>query len=399
MPTGPFAVVDGCDYAGFMPTIEEVREVLATINDPELHRSIVELGMVKGIEINGSSVSVDLALTIPGCPLKSFFQEVLPAKVKAAFTEIDNVQVNLGAMTEDERKSLVGGLREQTPAPFARSDSSTRVIAIGSGKGGVGKSTCTVNFAAALAKRGHTVGLLDADVWGFSIPRMLGMSQQPTVIDQQLIVPLTAYGFKMISIGNFVPEDNPVVWRGPMLHKALQQFLSDVHWEEPEYLVIDMPPGTGDVSLSLSQFVPGAEMILVTTPQKTAAKVAERAGHMANKVGMKVTAVIENMAYSICDQCGERTYPFGSGGGKELADRFAVPLIGQIPLDPPMRDFADHGKPSVIALPDSPSAIAFEETLDKFTELFPPKPKAKQRKNLPLIMSPAGGGNGHSHAH
>ncbi|MFN2611708.1 MAG: Mrp/NBP35 family ATP-binding protein [Actinomycetota bacterium] len=382
-----------------MPTIDQVRDVLATINDPELHRSIVELGMVKGIEVIGSSVTVDLALTITGCPLKSFFQEVLPAKVKSAFTEIDNVQVNLGAMTEEERKALVGGIREEAPAPFARSDSSTRVIAIGSGKGGVGKSTCTVNFAAALAKRGHSVGLLDADVWGFSIPRMLGMSQQPTVIDQRLIVPLEVYGFKMISIGNFVPEDNPVVWRGPMLHKALQQFLSDVHWEEPEYLVIDMPPGTGDVSLSLSQFVPGSEMILVTTPQRAAAKVAERAGHMANKVGMKVVGVIENMAYSICDQCGERTYPFGSGGGKELADRFAVPLLGQVPLDPPMRDFADHGKPSVIALPDSPSAIAFEAAIDDFVVRFPPKPKAKVRKNLPMIMTPQASGNGHSHNH
>jgi ATP-binding protein involved in chromosome partitioning len=200
---------------------------------------------------------VDLALTIPGCPLKSFFQEVLPAKLKDRFPEITEVQINLGAMTEDERKSLVGGLRQNNDiVPIAGPDSATTVLAVGSGKGGVGKSTMTVNLAAMLAKRGHTVGLLDADVWGFSIPRMLGVRENPTVVDERLIIPPEAHGFKMISIGNFVPEDNPVVWRGPMLHKALQQFLSDVHWEEPEYLLIDMPPGTGDISISLAQFAP-----------------------------------------------------------------------------------------------------------------------------------------------
>ncbi|MEO7803853.1 MAG: Mrp/NBP35 family ATP-binding protein [Actinomycetota bacterium] len=377
-----------------MPTIEEVREVLATINDPELHRSIVELGMVKRIEIEGPLVTVDVALTIAGCPLKSYFQEVLPARIKESFSDIQEVQVNLGAMTEQERKALVGGIREDTPSPFARTDSSTRVIAIASGKGGVGKSTTTVNLAAALAKRGHSIGLLDADVWGFSIPRMLGVFQQPTVIDQSLIVPLDAYGFKMISIGNFVPEGQSVSWRGPMLHKFLQQMLSDVHWEEPEYLLIDMPPGTGDVSLSLAQFLPGSEMIIVTTPQKAAVNVAERAAHMGNNVGMKVGGVIENMSYAICDSCGERTYPFGTGGGAELAERFDIPLLGQIPLDPPMRDFADHGKPGVIALPDSPSSKAFEEVVSKVLELFPPKPKATVRKTLPMIMRPAA-----SHAH
>jgi ATP-binding protein involved in chromosome partitioning len=276
------------------------------------------------------------------------------------------------------------------------------VIAIGSGKGGVGKSTTTVNLAAVLAKRGHTVGLLDADVWGFSIPRMLGVRESPTVVDERLIIPPEAFGFKMISIGNFVPEDNPVVWRGPMLHKALQQFLSDVHWEEPEYLLIDMPPGTGDISISLSQFAPGTRMILVTTPQMAAERVAERAGHMANKVGMKVGGVIENMAYAVCEHCGERTYPFGSGGGRELADRFGAPLLGQVPLDPPMRDFADNGKPAVIALPDSRSARAFDTIADEFELYFPPKPKPKpqHRKPLPLIVTPAAtppGGGGHRH--
>jgi len=381
-----------------MPTIDQIRSVLAEINDPEIHRSIVELNMVRGIDLQGSRVTVDLALTIPGCPLKSFFQEVLPAKLKDRFPEITDVQINLGAMTEDERKSLVGGLRQNNDiAPIAGPDSSTTVLAVGSGKGGVGKSTTTVNLAAMLAKRGHTVGLLDADVWGFSIPRMLGVRENPTVVDERLIIPPEAHGFKMISIGNFVPEDNPVVWRGPMLHKALQQFLSDVHWEEPEYLLIDMPPGTGDISISLAQFAPGTRMILVTTPQMAAERVAERAGHMANKVGMKVGGVIENMAYAVCDHCGERTYPFGSGGGQELADRFAAPLLGQVPLDPPMRDFADNGQPAVVALPDSRSAQAFGAIVDEFELYFPPRPKRKpsQRKSLPLIVTPAPGGHSH----
>jgi ATP-binding protein involved in chromosome partitioning len=376
-------------YPGPMPTIEQIRSVLAEINDPEIHRSIVELNMVRNIDLTGSTVTVDLALTIPGCPLKSFFQEVLPAKLKDSFPEISEVRINLGAMTEEERKALVGGLKSDNPvAPLARPDSATTVIAIGSGKGGVGKSTTTVNLAAALARRGHTVGLLDADVWGFSIPRMLGVKEDPTVVDERLIIPPEAYGFKLISIGNFVPEDSPVVWRGPMLHKALQQFLTDVHWEEPEYLLIDMPPGTGDISISLSQFAPGTQMILVTTPQMAAERVAERAGHMAVKVGMTVGGVIENMAYAVCEHCGERTYPFGSGGGQELADRFDAPLLGQVPLDPPMRDFADNGVPSVIGLPDSLSALAFEQIVDGFEKYFPVKAKAPKRKALPLIMNP-----------
>lgn len=374
-----------------MPTIEQIRSVLAEINDPEIHRSIVELNMVRGIDLDGSLVTVDLALTIPGCPLKSFFQEVLPAKLKERFPEITEVKINLGAMTEDERKSLVGGLRDDNVAPMARPDSATTVIAIGSGKGGVGKSTTTVNLAAALAKRGHSVGLLDADVWGFSTPRMLGVTENPTVVDERLIIPPEAFGIKMISIGCFVPEDKAVVWRGPMLHKALQQFLTDVHWDDPEYLLIDMPPGTGDISISLAQFAPGTQMILVTTPQMAAERVAERAGHAADKVGMKVAGVIENMAYALCHSCGERTYPFGSGGGQALADTFGAPLLGQVPLDPPMRDFADNGVPSVVGLPDSVSALAFEEIVDKFLVLFPAKGKPPKRKSLPLIMTPAGG--------
>lgn len=385
-----------------MPTVEQVRDVLAEINDPELHRSIVELGMVKGIQITGSQVVVDIALTIAGCPLKSFFQEALPAKIRSHFSEIRDVQVNLGAMTEEERKGLVKGVKGDGETIFARSDSSTTVLAIGSGKGGVGKSTCTVNIAAALARRGHTVGLLDADIWGFSIPRMVDTWQRPTILDQQeLIIPPEAYGFKLISIGNLVSsEDQPIPMRGPMLHKFLQEFLTKVYWDEPEYLLIDMPPGTGDITLSLGSFVPGASYIMVTTPQQAAMRVAERAGHAAVKVGLRPGGVIENMAYAICEHCGERTYPFGNGGGRDLADKFNVPLLGQVPLDPPMRDFADHGKPSVVSLPDSVSALAFEEIVENVVQSYPPKPKASARKPLPLIMSPGrSAGNGHDGHH
>jgi ATP-binding protein involved in chromosome partitioning len=371
-----------------MPTTQEIKAVLATINDPELHRSIVDLGMVKGVQIDPPQVTIDLALTIPGCPLKSYFQEVLPAKIKASFPEIDEVTVNLGAMTDEERKALVGGVRAESPASFAQPDSRTNVVAIGSGKGGVGKSTIAANLAASLAGKGHSVGLLDADIWGFSSSRMAGVSAQPTVIDQRLIVPLEAHGFKMISMGNLVADDRPVVMRGPMLHKILQSFLTDVHWEDPDYLLIDMPPGTGDISLSLSQFIPGCSIVLITTPQQAAEKVAERAGHMAVKVGMKVAGVIENMSYLLCGTCGERTYPFGTGGGEELAEVFGAPLLGQIPLDPPMLELAEHGQPAVIALPDSPSAQAFDEISSSLAALIPPRPKARRRRSLPLLSSP-----------
>lgn len=383
-----------------MPTKEQITEALREVNDPELHRSIVDLGMVKGIEIEGPRVTVDIALTIPGCPLKSFFQEVVPARIKAEFSEISDVQINLGAMSEEERKALVGGVRDERAAPFAAADSSTVVVAVGSGKGGVGKSTVTTNLAVALAQRGHSVGLLDADIWGFSIPRLLGVTTRPTVIDEKLMMPIEAYGLKLISVGNFVAEDNPIVMRGPMLHKFLGEFLTNVHWDEPEYLIIDMPPGTGDISISLGHFIPGAYFLSVTTPQPAAERVAERAMHAAYKQGMKPSGVIENMSFSICETCGERTYPFGIGGGQELASKFSVPLLGQIPIDVAMRDFADHGKPTVTALPGSPSALAFTEIVDRFVELFPAKPKSKKRKMLPLIVQPREAGNGgHTHTH
>ena len=379
-----------------MPTQEQISEVLGQIQDPELHRGLNDLNMVRNIAIEDRRVSVLVALTIPGCPLKSFFQEVIPAKLIESYPDIENVAVELTSMTEEERQAVIGGVRKESPAPFARSDSPTQVIAVGSGKGGVGKSTTTVNLAASLSKLGHTVGLLDADVWGFSIPRMLGVHERPTVVDD-MIMPPEMFGVKIVSIGLFTTEDNPVVWRGPMLHKALQQFLTDVHWDEPEYLLVDLPPGTGDVSISIAQFLPGASMVIVTTPQAVAEKVAQRAGFMAEKTGLRVAGVVENMSYFRGDD-GKVYNIFGSGGGAALAERLRVPLLGEIPIDPDLRKFADSGAPIVLQNPDSEVAQKLDESAKELVNLLPPKPKPAKRINLPL-MSGAMGGHGHEHHH
>ncbi|MGH2757687.1 MAG: P-loop NTPase, partial [Actinomycetota bacterium] len=350
--------------------------------------------MVRGIEISGSSVAVLIALTIPGCPLKDYFHSVIPAKLKESFSDVTDVEVQLTSMTEEERQSLIGGLRKETPAPFARSDSPTQVIAIGSGKGGVGKSTTTVNLAASLSKLGHSVGLLDADVWGFSIPRMLGVHERPTVVED-MIMPPEIFGVKVVSIGLFTSEDNPVVWRGPMLHKALQQFLTDVHWDEPDYLLVDLPPGTGDVAISIAQFLPGAAMVVVTTPQAAAEKVAQRAGFMAEKTGLHVAGVVENMSYFRGDD-GTTYKIFGEGGGATLAKTLNVPLLGEIPIDPQLREFADAGAPIVLQNPDSEVAQALDRTAKELVNILPPKPKPSKRINLPLVGGVIGG---HQHHH
>ena len=370
-----------------MPTREQISEVLGEIKDPELHRGLNELNMVRAIEISGAEVSVLIALTIPGCPLKSYFTDVIPAKLTERYPAIARVNVELTHMTDEERQALMGGIRQDAPAPFARSDSPTQVIAIGSGKGGVGKSSVTANIAASLAKLGNSVGLLDADVWGFSIPRMLGVHERPTVVEN-MIMPPEMFGVKIVSIGLFTPEDNPVVWRGPMLHKALQQFLSDVHWDEPDYLLVDLPPGTGDVSISIAQFLPGAAMVVVTTPQAVAEKVAQRAGYMAEKTGLKVAGVVENMSYFRGDD-GKEYRIFGEGGGRTLADKLNVPLLGEIPIDPELRRNADIGLPIVLRAPDTEAAQRLDEAAKELTNILPPKPRTAKRINLPLI--PTGG--------
>ncbi|MFZ4584354.1 MAG: Mrp/NBP35 family ATP-binding protein [Acidimicrobiia bacterium] len=356
-----------------MPTTESaVLDALRPVEDPELHRSIVDLGMVKGVAIDGGAVTVTVALTVAGCPMRAEITDRVTRAV-VPLAGVDSVVVDLTVMTDEERNALAASMHEGGVGrvnPFT--DSRTRVLAIASGKGGVGKSSVTTNLAVALAQRGASVAAIDADVWGFSMPRMLGIDHPPTVIDD-VIVPPEANGVRLISMGFFAREDQPVVWRGPMLHKALEQFLTDVHWNEPEYLVVDMPPGTGDVAISMAQFLPRAEVFVVTTPQAAAQRVAQRAAYMAEKVNLTVAGVIENMSWFTGDD-GKRYEIFGAGGGAELADELGVPLLGQVPLVPALREGADVGRPIVAAEPASEAAAAFRAIAEKIAvELAPRK--------------------------
>ncbi|MCU1427431.1 MAG: putative Mrp family protein [Actinomycetia bacterium] len=373
-----------------MPTEAAVLEALRGVDDPELHRSIVELDMVRGVQIDGSRVGVTVALTVAGCPLRA----EITRRVTDAVTPIDGVDavdVELTVMTDSERQALSARLRGEQgghaghdhghshgagEGHVARSnpftDSRTRVLAISSGKGGVGKSSVTTNLAIALAQRGHKVAAIDADVWGFSMPRMLGIDRPPTVIDD-VILPPEANGVSLISMGFFAREDQPVVWRGPMLHKALEQFLTDVHWDEPDFLIVDMPPGTGDIAISMAQFLPRAEVLVVTTPQPAAQKVAQRAAYMARKVNLSVTGVIENMSWFRCDH-GESYRLFGEGGGQQLADDLDVPLLGQVPLVPQLREGGDDGNPIIVAAPDDEASRVFRAIAERVdVELAPKK--------------------------
>src|ERR671931_211551 len=343
-----------------LPTEDQVRQALRQVLDPEINKPIEDLGMLKGIDVDGGVVRVHVLLTIAGCPLRERIDHDVRAAV-GPLEGVTNVEVVLGEMTSDQRQNLVSGLRggaSQNPQFFT--DGKTSVIAVASGKGGVGKSTVTANLAAALAAEGHRVGVLDADVWGFSIPRMMGVSGRPVAFNN-MILPLESHGVRIISMGFFVPEDQPVIWRGPMLHKAVQQFLGDVYWGEIDFLLCDLPPGTGDVSLSMASFLPGASMLVVTTPQDVARRVAERAGKMAAQVRQRVVGVIENMSAYVCPHCGERTSVFGEGGGREAAETLGVELLGQIPLYPAVREGGDLGTPLVLSDPDSPAAEAMIE--------------------------------------
>ena len=321
-----------------MPTREDILAALGKVIDPELRRPVTELGMVRGVEIDGSDVTVTIALTVAGCPLRSSFEDQVREHV-ATLPGVSSVGLQFDVMSPDERAELTtklrGGVEQRTAIQLSPR---TRVIAVASGKGGVGKSSLTVNLAASLAAMGQEVGVLDADIYGHSIPHMLGISQKPVVVDK-MIVPPVAHDLRLMSIGFFLDDNQPVMWRGPMLHRALEQFLQDVHWGELDTLVVDMPPGTGDVSISLGQLLPRAEAVIVTTPQPLAQEVASRAATMAQKTGMRIVGVVENMTSEI----------FGSGGGERLAGELGVPFLGSVPLDPALREACDEGRPHVTA--------------------------------------------------
>jgi ATP-binding protein involved in chromosome partitioning len=367
-------------------TPNQVIDALRPVHDPELNRSIVDLDMVRDVNVNDGVVSLTVTLTIAGCPLRNEIQQRVNNAVRP-LAGVKDVQLNFGVMTDQERAALREKLHGSPAAtagstqahghsqgraiPFAQPGSKTRPLLISSGKGGVGKSSVTTNLAVALAAAGHTVGVVDADIYGYSIPRMLGADRDPVVIDQMLVPP-QSYGVRCISIGYFVPEGQAVVWRGPMLHKALEQFLTDVYWDEPEFLLIDMPPGTGDIALSLSQYLPRAEVYVVTTPQEAAQKVARLSAAMAKKVNMSVRGVIENMSWFTGDD-GKRYELFGSGGGKSLADELGVPLLAQIPLVNQLREGGDDGKPIAAVAPQSEVGQVFANLARQIVEMRPKK--------------------------
>lgn len=341
---------------------EAILDALRHVEDPELKRNLVELGMVKGVDIQGSTVRVTVALTIKGCPLRTEIEN----RVRERLLEVpgvEDVKVQLTEMTAEERQ---GVLRQMSgPETQARSrvldpDSPTKVLAIASGKGGVGKSTVTVNLAVALAQMGKRVGLIDADIYGFSIPRMMGLAGKPTMLDDA-IVPQDAHGVRVISMGSFIDEESPIMWRGPLLMKALDQFLKDVLWDDPDFLLIDMPPGTGDVAITLYQRLPKSSIVLITTPQPVAANVASRVAQMAKKTQQRVLGIIENMSYFMCPDCGHPAAIFGEGGGQRLAENLEVPLLGKIPLEERLREGGDVGLPIAVNDPDSKAGTIFRD--------------------------------------
>jgi len=376
---------------------EQVREALRSVLDPEIGKPIEDLGMLKGIHIEGDLVRVYVLLTIAGCPL----QDRITQDVTGALAPLDGVgrvEVSMAPMSDEQRQSMVSTLRGNAPEQrtfFTGAD--TTVIAVASGKGGVGKSSVTVNVACAMAAEGYRVGILDADVWGFSVPRMIGVQGKPVGFDD-MILPLESHGVKVISMGFFVPEETPVIWRGPMLHKAIEQFLGDVYWGDLDFLLCDLPPGTGDVSISLASFLPGASMLVVTTPQEAARKVAERAGKMAERTNLRPIGVVENMSWFVCPHCGEREAIFGQGGGREAAETLGVPLFAQVPLEPALREGGDDGTPIVITEPDSPAGEALRRAAREIAQAT----RSKVGKPLPLMARPgaavaAGGHQGHAH--
>jgi len=373
-----------------MASESEVRAALRGVEEPQLGRSIVELGMVKGVTVRDGLALVDLALPLDHEAAAAELRRRTEAAV-SALEGISGTELTTRLMEPDELKATASILKGAKPLmvldaaaaakdaprrnPFT--DNCTRVLAVSSGKGGVGKSSVTTNLSIALAQLGHKVAALDADVWGFSMPRMLGIEEPPGLVDD-VIVPPAAHGVRLISMGFFAREDQAVVWRGPMLHKALEQFLTDVYWGDPDFLVVDMPPGTGDISLSMAQFLPKAETIIVTTPQPAAQKVAQRAAAMARKVNLSVIGVVENMSWFRGDD-GKAYEIFGSGGGRELADGLKVPLLGQVPLVAELREGGDVGNPIVVADPDDEASVAFRSIAE---QVVAHEPTAVRRPEL-----------------
>jgi ATP-binding protein involved in chromosome partitioning len=354
-----------------MPTDAQIREALKAVIDPELRRDIVELEMVRSIAVKDAGiVDVTVSLTTPGCPIKSHFQNEV-VKAVTGVEGVSHCNVGFDVLSDQEKGVLQRKLGRPGGLPEGALAAVQNVICVGSGKGGVGKSSLTVNLAAALAADGKRVGVLDADVWGYSIPRMLGLgSDRPKVNGERKILPLDAHGLKVMSIGFFVKEDEAVVWRGPMLHKALTQFLEDVAWGELDYLLIDLPPGTGDVSMTLAQLLPQAKFVIVTTPQAAAQKVARRSAEMADKVKLEIGGVIENMS-GFTTPSGERFAIFGEGGGGRLADELEVPLLGSVPLTMALREQSDEGTPLVFSDPDDPAAQAIRQAARGLVALSP----------------------------
>lgn len=346
-----------------LPAVEAITRALATVHDPEIHRPITELNMVKAVDVAADgSVDVAVFLTVAGCPMRDKITTDVTRAV-AGVAGVTGVRVALDVMSDEQRKALQTQLRggqEQREVPFGKPDSLTRVFGIASGKGGVGKSSVTVNLAVAMAADGLAVGVVDADIYGHSIPRMLRVTQAPTKVED-MIMPPSAYGVKVISIGMFTRDGTPVVWRGPMLHRALQQFLSDVYWGDLDVLLLDLPPGTGDIAISVAQLIPSAEILVVTTPQLAAREVAQRAGTIALQTHQQIVGVVENMAGLPCPHCGEMVEVFGSGGGAAVAEGLSqvtgttVPLLASVPIDLRLREGGDDGRPLVLDDPDSPA--------------------------------------------
>ena len=374
------------------PSVEQVHAALERVQDPEIRRPITELDMVKSVAVApDGTVDVAIYLTVAACPLKDRLTSDIKAQV-GALDGVREVRVELDVMSTEQRSALqskLRGGRTEREVPFAKPGSLTRVFAVASGKGGVGKSSVTVNLAAAMAAKGVKVGIVDADIYGHSVPRMLGTTERPTQVQDMIMAPI-AHGVRVISIGMFTPGNEPVVWRGPMLHRALQQFLADVYWGDLDVLLLDLPPGTGDIAISVAQLVPNAEILVVTTPQQAAAEVAERAGTIALQTRQRIAGVVENMSWLPCPHCGEKVDVFGSGGGATVAEALTratgaqVPLLGQIPIDVRLREGGDSGEPLVLSEPDAPASVVLRGIAERLTV------RSRGLVGLSLAVTPAG---------